>query len=66
MKYSPKQYAESLYEMTTKDQIKKFAEFLYKNGDSALLSDIAYHFTNIWKEKNGQGPHPSLTGRDDF
>ena len=56
MKYSPKQYAESLYDMTKNGEsqnIKKFAEFLYANGESSLLPEISYQFTNIWKERNG-------------
>ena len=56
MKYSPRQYAESLYDLTKEGQpenIKKFAEFLYTNGESSLLPEISYQFTNIWKERNG-------------
>ncbi|MEI7777478.1 MAG: hypothetical protein WCI52_02630 [bacterium] len=56
MKYSPRQYAESLYDLTKDGEsknIKKFAEFLYANGESSLLPEISYQFTSIWKERNG-------------
>ena len=60
MKISPKQYAQTLYELTdgkSKSEIEKsvadFAGFLQRSGKLKISDKILDHFSNIFNQKQG-------------
>ena len=59
MKVTPKQYAQTLYEIVqdkpeqeVADKIKKFAQVLINNNDAAKIEKIINSFSDVWNEEN--------------